>query len=245
MTERRPPGEIPDTLKTLVRYVSVGFYSVECQLIMELMSYYRRITEDDMAKLLQFDKKQFRSAINILKQDKFIYSRIMLETGPDNKATRQTYYYIDYGVFINVVKYKLHHVRTKVEAMERDATSRAAFHCPNCYKNYTDLEAGQLFDALSQTFKCTYCFTEVEEDLTKDGAADSRKLMAMFNEQMAPIFSVLQTLDGEKLSDVLLEPPPVKDSKNSKYDALCALMQILINGFLSTSDALIIWHHVN
>ena len=69
-----------------------------------------------------------------------------METEPDpanqgaTRATRHNYYFISYSMFVNVVKYKLDHMRRKLEMEEWDATSRASFVCPECHKQFTDLE---------------------------------------------------------------------------------------------------------
>ena len=55
-------------------------------------------------------------------------------------------YFINYRTFVNVVKYKLDHMRKKMETSERDQTSRASFKCLSCDKKFTDLEANQLLD---------------------------------------------------------------------------------------------------
>lgn len=61
-------------------------------------------------------------------------------TGPDGKAQKVNYYFINYKTFVNVVKYKLDLMRKRMETEERDATSRASFKCPACGKTFTDLE---------------------------------------------------------------------------------------------------------
>lgn len=57
-----------------------------------------------------------------------------------------------FRVLVNVVKYKLDHMRRRIEMDERDSTNRASFRCPNCRSTFTDLEANQLFDLM--TGKC-------------------------------------------------------------------------------------------
>lgn len=96
--------------------------------------------EDDIAELLKFEKKQLRARLSILKNDKFLQGRLKMETGPDNKAVKVTYFYINYKTFVNVVKYKLDWMRKRMETTERDATSRASFICSHCMKTFTDLE---------------------------------------------------------------------------------------------------------
>ena len=103
-----------------------------------------------------------RSKLATLKTDKFLQVKLKIETGEDGKANRVHCYFINYKasvreveiilqrlkkqVFVNIVKYKLDHMRKKMETSERDQTSRASFKCLNCSKKFTDLEANQLLD---------------------------------------------------------------------------------------------------
>ena len=96
--------------------------------------------EEDICEMLKFEKKMLRSRITILKNDKFIQTKLRMETGVDGKAQRANYYFINYKTFVNVIKYKLDMMRKRMETEERDATSRASFKCTNCMKTYTDLE---------------------------------------------------------------------------------------------------------
>ena len=54
--------------------------------------------EDDICELLKFERKMLRARIDTLKNDKFIQTKMKMETGPDGKAQRQNYYYINYKV---------------------------------------------------------------------------------------------------------------------------------------------------
>ena len=210
MTERRPLNEIPQTLETLVSYVTAGFYPVECQIIMELMGCYRHITEEDMLRLLQLERKQFRASICTLKKDRLIHVGSLNLKDQAGKSTKLTYYYVNYAVFINVVKYKLLQMRKKVETMERGSTSMATYHCPSCLKMYNELDVGELFDPSSNTLRCSCCLVEVEETPTK--AETSKNMLKVFNNQFSPFFELLQILDKMELSKVLLEQAPVIDT---------------------------------
>lgn len=149
-----------------------------------------------------------RARIAILRNEKFIQNRLKMETGPDGKAQKAFYYYINYKTFVNVVKYKLDLMRKRMETEERDATSRASFKCPECLKTFTDLEADQLFDPMSGEFRCTYCGLNVEEDKSALPKKDSRLLMARFNEQMQSLYDLLREVEDIKLAPELLEPEP-------------------------------------
>lgn len=200
--------EVPDDLKKLVRYVMRGFYQIEHAITMDILIHHPCIKEDDILDLLKFERKQLRAVINTLKTDKFIKSRMRVETDSEGKTTRHNYYFINYSVFVNVVKYKLDHMLKKLEMQEREATNRASYQCPQCQKTFTDLEADQLFDPMSGNFLCTYCQSEVEEEASNAPKSDAQSLMVTFNDQMTSLYTLLKALEDVKLSREILEPEP-------------------------------------
>lgn len=165
--------------------------------------------EEDIGELLRFERKQLRARMSILKNDKFLVVRLKMETGPDGKAAKVNYYFINYKTFVNVVKYKLDLMRKRMETEERDATSRASFKCQKCNKTFTDLEADQLFDFTTGEFRCTYCGGAVEEDGSAMPKKDSRLLLAKFNEQLQPLYDLLRDVENFKLAPECLEPEPI------------------------------------
>ncbi|NXO90257.1 T2EA factor, partial [Certhia brachydactyla] len=210
MEEQNVPSEVPAALKRLAKYIVHGFYGVECSLALDMLIHYPCVKEDDLLQLLKYERKQLRTVLNTLKADKLVKLRMRVETGPNGKSTRHNYYYINYKVLVDVVKYKLDHVRRKIEADERESTTRSSFKCPSCSSTYTDLEVNQLFDAFTETFRCTYCNTEVEEDGSAFPKHDARTLLAKFNEQIEPVFVLLRETEGIVLPYDLLEPQPTE-----------------------------------
>ncbi|XP_035266866.1 general transcription factor IIE subunit 1 [Anguilla anguilla] len=202
--------EVPAALKRLAKQVVRGFYGVEHALALDILIRNPCVREEDMLELLKFDRKQLRSVLNTLKADKFVKCRMRVETAPDGKTTRHNYYFINYRLLVNVVKYKLDHMRRRIETDERDSTNRASFRCPCCSKTFTDLEANQLFDPMTGTFRCTFCQTEVEEDESALPKKDARTLVARFNEQIEPIYVLLRETEDVNLSHDLLEPEPAE-----------------------------------
>ncbi|NWI08585.1 T2EA factor, partial [Crypturellus soui] len=202
--------EVPAALKRLAKYTVRGFYGTEHSLALDVLIRYPCVKEDDLLQLLQYERKQLRTVLNTLKADKFVKLRMRVETGPNGKSTRHNYYYINYKVLVDVVKYKLDHMRRKIEADERDSTTRSSFKCPSCSSTYTDLEVNQLFDVFTETFRCTYCSTEVEEDASALPKRDARTLLARFNEQIEPIFLLLRETEDIVLPYDLLEPQPTE-----------------------------------
>ncbi|XP_064413224.1 general transcription factor IIE subunit 1 [Latimeria chalumnae] len=216
--------EVPAALKRLAKYVVRGFYGLEHALALDVLIRNPCVKEEDMLELLRFDRKQLRSVLNTLKNDKFIKCRMRVETAPDGKTTRHNYYFINYRLLVNVVKYKLDHMRRRIETDERDSTNRASFKCPTCMSTFTDLEANQLFDPATGTFRCTFCQTEVEEDESAMPKKDARTLLARFNEQIEPIYALLRETEDINLSYEILEPEPteIPALKQSKDRAAAA-----------------------
>ncbi|NXT76948.1 T2EA factor, partial [Zapornia atra] len=210
MEEQNVTTEVPATLKRLAKYIVRGFYGVEYSLALEVLLRYPCVKEDDLLQLLKYERKQLRAVLGTLKADKFVKLRVRVETGPNGKSTRHSYYYINYKALVDVVKYKLDHIRRKIEADERDSTTRSSFKCPSCSSTYTDLEVNQLFDVFTETFRCTYCNTEVEEDASALPKQDARTLLAKFNEQIEPIFMLLRETEDIVLPHNLLEPQPTE-----------------------------------
>jgi len=95
--------------------------------------------EKELEELLKFDTKLLRSRLATLRTEKFVQTRLRMETGQDGKAVKVNYYFINYKSLVNVIKYKLDHMRKKMETQERDATNRASFKCTNCLKTFTGI----------------------------------------------------------------------------------------------------------
>eukprot|EP00092_Neocalanus_flemingeri_P019379 GFUD01020993.1.p1 GENE.GFUD01020993.1~~GFUD01020993.1.p1 ORF type:complete len:432 (-),score=178.57 GFUD01020993.1:117-1412(-) len=207
--------EIPSSLKQLARLVVRGFYDIEYSLIVDMLVRYPCMREDDLCELLKFDKKILRAKLATLKSDKFVQVKLKIETGDDGKACKVNCFFINYKIFVNIVKYKLDHMRKKMETEERDATSRSSFRCTNCTKQFTDLEADQLFDFVTQEFKCTYCAHTVEEDESAMPKKDSRLLLAKFNDQMEKLYELLRIVEDIRLAPEVLEPDPVDIASNA------------------------------
>lgn len=117
-------------------------------------------------------------------------------------------------------------MRRKIETEERDNTKRASFICTQCKKTYTDLEANQLCDLMTGEFRCCYCGDIVEEDASALPKADSRLILAKFNEQIEPLYILLKEVEDLKLSAELLEPEPLdvvlptKTEENKEWNSI-------------------------
>ncbi|XP_073468327.1 general transcription factor IIE subunit 1-like [Aquarana catesbeiana] len=223
--------EVPAALKRLAKYMVRGFYGLEYSLTLDVLIRYPCVKEEDIALLLKFEKKQLRTILQTLRSDKIIKCRMRVQTGPNGKSTKYNYYYINYKVLVDVIKYKLDHIRRKIESDERESTNRASFKCPGCHSTYSDLEVNQLFDPFTELFRCTYCNQEVEEDFSSLPKRDARTLLAKFNEQIEPIFLLLQETEDIVLPSELLEPQPTEIPELAdSYEQSAAITAVDLQG---------------
>lgn len=98
MSDERLVTEVPSSLKQLARLVVRGFYSIEDSLMVDMLVRNPCMKEDDICELLRFERKMLRARIASLRADKFIQVRLRMETGPDGKAQKVNYYFINYKV---------------------------------------------------------------------------------------------------------------------------------------------------
>ena len=195
-------------MKQLARLVVRGFYPVEEALIIDMLLHYPCVREEDLAQLLRFERIMLKERISTLKRDKFLQVKQRIETDEDGKVGKMSCYYINFKVFLNVVKYKLNLMRKKILTPEVDAGS---FNCTNssCSKMFTNVKIGELIDPMTKDLRCTLCSSPVEEEMSVGPKQDSCQVLARFNEQMDPLFDLLKKVEGLQLAPVVLEPEPV------------------------------------
>ena len=111
--------EVPSSLKQLARLVARAFYTIEDALIIDMLVrnpcmysvsqvslkfsnwYFHFILgmkDDDISDLLKFERKMLRGRITLLRNDKFLQTRLKMET-VEGKSQKVNYYYINYKVF--------------------------------------------------------------------------------------------------------------------------------------------------
>lgn len=201
--------EVPPILKRLAKTIGYAFYDPELVVLICILTKHSVIDEDTMCEKLQFDKRQLRQALARLKSDKLIKQRTIKEKIPETGNFNVfNFYFINYKVFVNVVKYKLDHIRKKLESEEQQCRNRPSFQCEDCLRNFSDLEVDRLVDPKTGEFVCTFCEGPVVEDASQIQTATSGSSLAKFNEQLEPIFKLLKACENINLAPDILEPVP-------------------------------------
>lgn len=201
--------EVPPILKRLAKTTAYGFYEAEHIAIISLLTVVPCVDEDTLLDRLNFDKRQLRQALGRLKLDKLVKQRVVKEKQPDTGTfSVYNFYFINFKVFVNVIKYKLDHIRRKLESDEQQARNRPSFSCTLCEKKYSDLEVDRLLDLVTGSLKCGFCSGEVEEEMTEKHSSLNKSSLALFNEQMEPLFKLLRACENINLAPQVLEPEP-------------------------------------
>ena len=201
--------EVPPILKRLAKTVAYALYEPEQIVTISILTKYPCIDEDTLMEKLQFDKRQLRQVLGRLKNDKLVKQRVVKEKQQDTGVFNvYNFYFINYNLFVNVVKYRLDHMRKKLENEEQQAKNRPSFQCEQCSKTFSDLEVDRLLDFSSGLFKCTFCNGLVEEDISHIKNYSSSSSLAKFNEQMETIFKLLRQCENINLAPEVLEPTP-------------------------------------
>ena len=209
MEEPELLSEVPPILKRLAKTVAYAFYDPELVVTISLLTNYPCVDEDTILEKLHFDKRQLRGVLSRLKNDKLIKQRQIKEKQPDSANFNvYNFYFINYKLFVNVVKYKLDHIRRKLENEEQQARNRPSFQCLQCHKHFSDLEVDRLVDFQTGLFRCSYCDGDVEEDANHINTQTNGSSLGRFNEQMEQIYTLLKECENINLAPEVLEPTP-------------------------------------
>lgn len=163
-----------------------------------------------------------RNSALCLQVDKFVKERIVNEE-VEGRQRKAVYLFINYKSLLNVTKYKIDHMRQKLEVREKDDVHKSSYRCSgeHCGKHYDAMDIGKIYDPFTQEmrfvgpalinltkcFSCWQCTSPVVPDEHAGPTEETRSSLAKFNEQMAGIFTILRNLDGIRFARHILEPP--------------------------------------
>lgn len=79
----------------------------------------------------------------------------MTEEGEGMRSRKVNYYFVNYKGIINVTRYKLEHMRQKLEGREKNDVQRSTYQCTNenCKKHYDVMDIGKIYDSSTDEMK--------------------------------------------------------------------------------------------
>ncbi|VDM60001.1 unnamed protein product [Angiostrongylus costaricensis] len=173
--------EVPPSLHRALLLMAKNFFSKEHYLVVYYIMRSVCIREEILRNRLNFEQRHLRQLIAALKNEKLVKDRLLQQKNETGRNVSIIFYFINYRAIINVLKYKIDHMRL-------------------------DMDIDRIFDTQTGTLKCWRCQGEVTQDITGGPTQVTRTLLARFNEQMLPLFAAIRELAGIQLAPHLLEP---------------------------------------
>ncbi|OLY78470.1 Transcription initiation factor IIE subunit alpha [Smittium mucronatum] len=138
----------------------------------------------------------------------------------EQKPISRTYYQLDYGLFVDVVKWRMWKLQQVVKSRMEVERSRQGFICPDCKTEYSTLQALSLLDFSTGLFKCEVCSGILEDNTTSESAIKSQETLSNLMDQCNPILNVLKQTDNlvlpQPLPFDLYQPPDVESEQYDK-----------------------------
>uniref|UniRef100_A0A0K0DH53 HTH TFE/IIEalpha-type domain-containing protein n=1 Tax=Angiostrongylus cantonensis TaxID=6313 RepID=A0A0K0DH53_ANGCA len=198
--------EVPPSLHRALLLMAKNFFSKEHYLVVYYIMRSVCIREEILRNRLNFEQRHLRQLIAALKNEKLVKDRLLQQKNETGRNVSIIFYFINYRAIINVLKYKIDHMRQMLEAREKNELQKANYKCEQCGAQYEDMDIDRIFDTQTGTLKCWRCQGEVTQDITGGPTQVTRTLLARFNEQMLPLFAAIRELAGIQLAPHLLEP---------------------------------------
>ncbi|ETN76633.1 TFIIE alpha subunit [Necator americanus] len=163
------------------------------------------IREENLRSRLNFDQKHLRQLLAALKNEKLVKDRLLQQKNETGRNVSVIFYFINYRAIVNVLKYKIDHMRQMLEAREKNELQKANYKCEQCGAQYEDMDIDRIFDPQTGTLKCWRCQGDVTQDITGGPTQVTRTLLARFNEQMLPLFAAIRELAAAEPQQQLLD----------------------------------------
>lgn len=192
--ENRLAAQSNTLVERLVRTVARAFYTDSFLVVFDTLIQEKYLREEEFAPRLRLPDKDVKKVLAQLESEMLIRSEDMVM---DDGRTAKCYY-IDYQLFVNVVRYRIHLMEKKIEAAERSELNEVFFQCPTCANRYTSLEAQKLLSA-DFKFICSYCCPE--PSLSRAISQDFFRLIEIDNRSKMNDVQQLEKKFSDQLSE--------------------------------------------
>ncbi|VBB25654.1 unnamed protein product, partial [Acanthocheilonema viteae] len=167
--------ELPENLIRFASLMVKTFYGKEHYVVLDYVQRNKCIKEDDLRQLIKFDQRFLRIILMQLKVDKILKERLVSEE-MDGRTRKINYYFINYKALLNVAKYKIDHMRQRLEVKDKDEVHKASYRCTGCQYQYDAMEMDKIFDPVTQELFCWRCQQIVEPDETAGPTDETRQI---------------------------------------------------------------------
>eukprot|EP00053_Salpingoeca_punica_P010128 m.91280 g.91280 ORF g.91280 m.91280 type:complete len:432 (-) comp15294_c0_seq3:302-1597(-) len=211
--------EPPAAMQRLLRMVARGFYPASVAVALDIIIKERCVKENDLAALLQFDRKELVTTLATLHKDRLAKFReqadpneVQVQTDPNDRKPPQqyNYWFVDWKECFEAIRYRMMKMRKQVEDSTKYAANPKSYMCNECGKTYGDLDVAKLVDYTTGVLRCEdpYCAAELVKDDSGAKAAvqNSRDKMAKLNSQLTPLDKLVLECKNVVLHESLRNP---------------------------------------
>ncbi|KAF9351012.1 hypothetical protein BGX34_000858 [Mortierella sp. NVP85] len=143
-------------LDQLVYRVCRAFYEPKYIVVMDVINKLKQVKDEELAATLKLNRREIHKICGKLKEDRLIKDLTKMEARkPDQRAIPNTYYFLDYKMFVDVVKYKIHRMGKELDAvMSKQEVESAGYRCPACHNTYAMVDVVNNYDVDTGKFLC-------------------------------------------------------------------------------------------
>ena len=136
----------------LVVAVGRAFYSDNTVVVLDILLRESYLCHEEIAPRLKLSAKDVQKVLNQLESEMLIRSEdVQMEDMRNSKC-----YYIDYQLFVNVVRFRVYHMLEQVKVHDGNSNQNLHFECPTCRSSWTELEV-QRCVSKDHKFVCSNC----------------------------------------------------------------------------------------
>jgi len=192
-----------EVFRLLVKKVARAYYEPKFIMVLDLLASegVTSMKEEVIAQNVKLQSKEVQKICGKLKDDRLIKSEQKQELRRDNKPVTKRYHYIDYKLFVDTVKWKIHQTEEEIKKKRKSELQNKGYKCPNCESKFTALEVLTLVDPETNLFMCEYCGSELETENNEESENAGQELYSKFNNQCAPILDLLKETDNKVIPD--------------------------------------------
>ena len=211
-----------DSVRSLIRFVSRGFYSTPYVLILDAVLRHSVLSEDDLIHLLGIKRKELRSLCNRLVEDRLLTNHIQREDNGQQKYVTRTYFFIHITEAIDSIKWKVHSIVNVLKQEMSSFGNPQGYVCPRCGNKVSQLDAISMLSEDKTEFICDVCQGVLIEDDSSQQATLKQERLEKLMKQLDPIIKFLKIIDETQIRDndfesALLQAIPAQSAATASY----------------------------
>lgn len=139
-------------VEKLIGTVARAFYSDTTVIILDILTREAYLRIEEIAPRVKLAPKDVQKVLTLLESEWLIRSEdVMMD---DNR--KSLCYYIDYQLFVNVVRFRIYHMKQSLIQKESTQTQQLSLQCPTCFGQWTNLEVLRSVSK-DHKFVCSNC----------------------------------------------------------------------------------------